>query len=123
MRLFAEFLKEQLFNSLSVVSSHNGLKKLVKNYLTEILKRRVRNKIEKNEELLTHFLNSNTLNHYIKLKFIMTKHLTTTREGIFSCHMEAKALGAMLCVSLKMRLYAFLFLTLNDLILSKIICL
>lgn len=117
MRLFAEFLKEQLFNSLSVVSSHNGLKKLVKNYLTEILKRCVRNKIEKNEELLAHFLNSNTLNHYIKLKFIMTKHLTTTREGIFSCHMEAKALGAI------MRLYAFLFLTLKDLILSKIICL
>ena len=65
----------------------------------------------KNEELLTHFLNSNTLNYYIKLKFIMTKHLTTTQEGIFSCHMEAKALGAMVYVSLKcdfMRSYFFL---------------
>ena len=47
--------------------------------------------MEKNEELLTYFFIRNTLNHYIKLKFIITKHLTTTREGIFSCHMQAKA--------------------------------
>ena len=55
MRLFAEFLKEQLFNSVSVVSSRNGLKKLVKNYLSEILKRCVRNKMEKTKNYLHTF--------------------------------------------------------------------